>query len=498
MNQNYLKLIKNLSLGLAILTFGCGEDIKYIKDLPEGEACQSTDDCAKGVCYNNICRNTCETNFDCGPKQYCYTENAISLCINTADGSCREGFTGSYCKDCDSGYYGSNCDQKCNCGSNQHCDKEGGCLTNPQNTCPEGFIGKNCDQCDDGYFGEKCDPCTCKHGKCNHGINGDGFCREESCAPHFQGKNCDQCTEGYYGEDCHKPTCVNGELDTTTGTCKENSCDDAYKGINCDQCADSRFTGPQCDQCADSRFTGPSCDECADSRFTGSKCNECANSHFTGPNCDQCATGFTGTDCAVCNNGTTGTMQDAEGNSYKTVCIASRFWMAENMRMKTGKYYSVNDDSSKDNTYGLLYNFDTAKNICPQGWQLPTTDNINSLLAFLHANRKSDSSFLALIAKSPDWVEYSNQGGDDFSFGALPAGWPNELIEFFQNNAMLSGLNIDLDPFKFGYGLFLFTDDSSWFTIASGDVGITEIPINQNIINNFNLVFTASVRCVHE
>lgn len=44
------------------------------------------------------------------------------------------------------------------------------------------------------------------------------------------------------------------------------------------------------------------------------------------------------------------------------------------------KYYFPNDDSTLMNTFGLLYDFETACKVCPDGWTLPTNDDWEKLL----------------------------------------------------------------------------------------------------------------------
>ena len=118
------------------------------------------------------------------------------------------------------------------------------------------------------------------------------------------------------------------------------------------------------------------------------------------------------------------TVKDQDGNSYKTVAINGKTWMAENYRRAVGTYVHAHNSADNDSGYGLLYDDDTviAGDFCPAGWRLPTQNDFEELLNYVAQHRTSRSDFLALIAKSPAWKDYANQGGDDFGFGALPAG----------------------------------------------------------------------------
>lgn len=53
---------------------------------------------------------------------------------------CRAGFYGQNCTEpCISGDYGRQCKHKCNCSTDQSCDRIYGCV------CRAGFTGTNCD-----------------------------------------------------------------------------------------------------------------------------------------------------------------------------------------------------------------------------------------------------------------------------------------------------------------------------------------------------------------
>lgn len=70
-----------------------------------------------------------------------------------------------------------------------------------------------------------------------------------------------------------------------------------------------------------------------------------------------------------------------DGNIYRTITIAGVTWMSENLRYQTknGAFYFDND-SNNIPEYGLLYEWETALNVCPVGWHLPTGNEFQNLI----------------------------------------------------------------------------------------------------------------------
>ena len=112
----------------------------------------------------------------------------------------------------------------------------------------------------------------------------------------------------------------------------------------------------------------------------------------------------------------TPTVSDHEGNVYSTVQIGTQCWTRENMRCTTspntgtnfmGLY--LNNDPSTAATYGLLYNWDAAMSICPQGWHLPSVAEWTQMLNYVQSQSEywcgNNNTYIAkALASETGWV----------------------------------------------------------------------------------------------
>lgn len=136
---------------------------------------------------------------------------------------------------------------------------------------------------------------------------------------------------------------------------------------------------------------------------------------------------------------------DIQGNTYKTIIINSREWMAENIRctllndgaaishLETSELWDdFNDYSYSAYCYynndsidgGVLYKYNTARNICPDGWGLPTDDDWRNLQSYIAAEGYQGVEIRTLKSTSL-WLDDGN-GTDLFGFNALPVGERND------------------------------------------------------------------------
>jgi len=131
------------------------------------------------------------------------------------------------------------------------------------------------------------------------------------------------------------------------------------------------------------------------------------------------------------NNGGTsgdknGTFADSrDGKSYKFVNIGTQIWMAENLNYdvpSNDKDACYNEEPANCATYGRLYNWSIAINVCPSGWHLPSQAEWDLLANYIQSDKGCTEECDAKHLKAKS--EWSNNGNglDSYGFAALPGG----------------------------------------------------------------------------
>jgi uncharacterized protein (TIGR02145 family) len=133
---------------------------------------------------------------------------------------------------------------------------------------------------------------------------------------------------------------------------------------------------------------------------------------------------------------------DYGGENYDAVLIGEQTWMAENL----------NYNASGSNTYGRLYDWSTAmgfpqpcnlqfvtncemqiqpkhQGICPSGWHIPSDNDWNILIAFVHSDNNLSSytpdigdNYAGKYLKGTSGWNSSGNGEDTYGFSAPPGG----------------------------------------------------------------------------
>jgi len=124
-----------------------------------------------------------------------------------------------------------------------------------------------------------------------------------------------------------------------------------------------------------------------------------------------------------------------DGKTYKTVKIGNQVWMAENLNYRAenskcygedGKYEILSNAEiqANCNKYGRLYDLETALNVCPKNWHLPSDEEWNILVNFV------DEKIAGKKLKTRNGWNDNGNGTDIYGFSALPGGARSPYNEF--------------------------------------------------------------------
>ena len=119
----------------------------------------------------------------------------------------------------------------------------------------------------------------------------------------------------------------------------------------------------------------------------------------------------------------TGTFTDVrDGKTYKTVQIGKQIWMAENLSYNPGNgSWAYENKSSNEAIYGRLYNWETAKTVCPSGWHLPSDSEWTQLTDYL-GGKDIAGGKLKETGKI-HWLSPNTGATNETGFTALPGGF---------------------------------------------------------------------------
>ncbi len=127
------------------------------------------------------------------------------------------------------------------------------------------------------------------------------------------------------------------------------------------------------------------------------------------------------------------TLTDIDGNTYKTIRIGDRVWMAENLRVTRDRAgnpiptYCYDDKVENCDVFGRLYTWEAALKAVPDGWHLPSDAEWKELVDHLGG---SDDAGRKLAAGGSTGFEALPAGGADFRGNYL---YRNEYALFWSS-----------------------------------------------------------------
>ncbi|GEM_PF-1251711 len=154
----------------------------------------------------------------------------------------------------------------------------------------------------------------------------------------------------------------------------------------------------------------------------------------------------------------TGTVEDIDGNIYKTVKIGDQWWMAENLKTtryrngiviphagadsvwesysqdNIGAWTVYENDDTYDEVYGKLYNWHAVgEQLCPVGWHVPNDDEWTVLQEYLEGEAIAGGKMKSTRTEPdphPRWDSPNIGATNESGFNGLPGGRRHHTYSF--------------------------------------------------------------------
>jgi len=147
-----------------------------------------------------------------------------------------------------------------------------------------------------------------------------------------------------------------------------------------------------------------------------------------------------------------GSATDIEGNVFKTMKIGNQVWMAENLKvthyrngdpipqitddsqwydLTSGAYCDYENDTSKVEVYGRLYNWpavNDSRKIAPLGWHTPSDGEWQTLIDYLEGDQVAGGKMKETGTEC--WTEPNTGATNESGFSALPGGFRDAYGNF--------------------------------------------------------------------
>jgi uncharacterized protein (TIGR02145 family) len=106
---------------------------------------------------------------------------------------------------------------------------------------------------------------------------------------------------------------------------------------------------------------------------------------------------------------------------YKTVRIGDQVWMAENLNFNTGSAKAIYpNNTSLVDVFGRMYCWEEAREVCPDGWHLPTEKDWETLAGLLGGESVAGNK---MKKSSPYWSSGNEEATNESGFSVLPGGY---------------------------------------------------------------------------
>lgn len=152
----------------------------------------------------------------------------------------------------------------------------------------------------------------------------------------------------------------------------------------------------------------------------------------------------------------TGAFTDSrDSKTYKSVKIGTQTWMAENLNYLSENSWCYDNNSSYGSKCGRLYDYETAKKVCPSGWHLPSDAEWTILTDNLGGEGVAGDKMKSTVIWDNNGNGYNSSG-----FTGLPGG-------FRSHNGAFSSIRI----LGFWWSSTESNTYSAWYRYLSYDDG---------------------------
>ena len=137
---------------------------------------------------------------------------------------------------------------------------------------------------------------------------------------------------------------------------------------------------------------------------------------------------------------------------YKTIKIGGKIWLAENFAYEVnGGCWAYRENESYVATYGYLYDWETARSVCPSGWHLPTDEEWSSLLERYNGKDNINNIFSALSGRRNSKGLFDGNGDSGYWWSSKENGMNKIWIFYMDNNS--KSITKFPDDKKFGFSV---------------------------------------------
>lgn len=179
-------------------------------------------------------------------------------------------------------------------------------------------------------------------------------------------------------------------------------------------------------------------------------------------------------------------VKDKNNNTYHTVKIGTQVWFKENLKatryadstdiMPTdAKAYNNSFNTDTINNYGLLYSYNavnSAQNVCPDGWHVPTDLDWQVLMGFVGGpewiNNPITTGLKLMDTKTGFWLNSNLQANDITGFSARPGGEAMVSTQWIFNGI---GNEAAFATSQFSYNVVKLDGSSGNVSIIEGSMG---------------------------